>query len=265
MKIRNKVYNISDKLNKKIVLISDIHYYNKKDIIKLNKVLDNIKNIKPDYICISGDTLDNANVKNFDLLKEWLNKLSNICIVIMVLGNHEFYKDKKNKIFEFNKNYINKIKKINNLYLLDNDNLIIDDINFIGITLPIKHYMNNMECEEEFKTYIKNIKTKDKYYNILLCHSPVNISKEQIIKNIDVDLVLCGHMHGGIIPNFLRGIFKTKGLISPYRKLFPKNVYGNIKIGKKHIIITSGITVLSRGHFIFFNNVFSSEIVEINI
>ena len=42
MKIVTKKYNLNKKLNKKIVLISDIHYYSKKDINHLNKVLDKI-------------------------------------------------------------------------------------------------------------------------------------------------------------------------------------------------------------------------------
>jgi len=144
-------------------------------------------------------------------------------------------------------------------------NLIINNINFMGITLPIEHYMNNKENKEEFKKYIKNIKTNKNYYNILLCHSPINITRKDIINKIDIDLVLCGHMHGGIIPNFLRFIFKTNGLISPHKILFPSNVYGLINRNKKYIVITSGITVLSRSHSLLFNNIFSSEIVEISI
>lgn len=265
MKIVNKKYNLSNKLNKKIVLISDMHYYSKKDIKRLNDVLDNIKKINPDYICISGDILDRANVHDFDLLIKLLKKLSSITKVIMTLGNHEFYFNKRKKVYKLNDEYINKIKKIENLYFLDNENKIIDNINFIGLILPIKHYMFSNESEEEFKNYIKNIKTDKKYYNVLLCHSPVNISKKEILSKTNVDLVLCGHMHGGVVPRFLRFLFGTKGLVSPQKRLFPKNVYGNIKVENKNVIITSGIKVLSESHFPFMGYVYSSEIVEINL
>lgn len=265
MRIINKKYNLSNKLNKSIVLISDIHYYSKKDIILLNKVLDNIKKIKPDYICITGDTLDNSNINDLNLLIEWLSKLTNICKVIMVLGNHEYYYNKKNNIYKLNDSYINKIKNINNLYFLDNQNKVIDSINFIGLTLPIEHYQFFSENKEDFKRYIKNIKINKKYYNILLCHSPINIVKEEIINKIDVDLVLCGHTHGGIVPRFLRFIFKQSGLISPQKTLFPKNVYGNIKLKNKNIIITSGIKVISESHFKILKNLLASEVVEIKL
>jgi predicted MPP superfamily phosphohydrolase len=265
MKIVNKKYNLGNKLNKKIVLISDIHYHSKNDIKRLNNVLDNIKKINPSYVCISGDILDKANVLDFDLLLQWLKKLSSIAKVIMTLGNHEFYVNKSKNIYKLSEKHINKIKKIEDLYLLNNENKIIDNINFIGLVLPIKHYIVNNENEEEFKNYIENIKTDNKYYNILLCHSPVNISKKEILSKTDIDLVLCGHMHGGIVPRFLRFLFGTKGLISPQKKLFPKNVYGNIKVGNKNVIITSGIKVLSESHCFFLKNIFSSEIVEINL
>lgn len=265
MKIVNKKYNLGNKLNKKIVLISDIHYYSKKDIKQLNKVLDNIKQINPDYICIAGDTTDNSNVSNINLFIEWLTKLSTISKVIMVLGNHEYYVDKKNSIYKLNDKYIKEINRIDNLYFLDNNNKVLDNINFIGLTLPIDHYMINGEYIGDFKKYIKNIKTNEKYYNVLLCHSPINISKEKIINKINIDLVLCGHMHGGLIPNVLKPIFKNTGLIDPMMKLFPKNAYGHIKVGNKNVIISSGIKVISESHFILLKNLFASEVVEINL
>lgn len=265
MKILSKKYNISNNLNKKIVLISDIHYSGKEDIKTLNNVLDSIKQIKPNYICITGDTLDTATPNDFNLIKNWLKRLSKTTKVIMIFGNHEFYLDRKNDMYGLNESIINQIKNIDNLYFLDNENILIDNINFIGLTLPIEHYMCNSEKEEDFKQNIKNIKTNKKYYNVLLCHSPINISKEAIIKNIDVDLVLCGHMHGGLTPNFLKPILKNIGFISPQKTLFPKCAYGNIKIHNKNIIITSGVKVMSKSSFKYIKNIFASEVVEINL
>lgn len=263
MKIINKKYNISNTINKKIVLISDIHYHSKKDILRLNNILDNIKKLKPNYICITGDITDKSSISDFNLLIEWLNKLANITKVIMVLGNHEYYTSRKG-IYKLNSEYINKFKNINNLILLNNS-IVIDNINFIGLNLPIEHYVHNKESKEDFKKYLKKVKTNNKLYNVLLCHSPLNLTQEDIIDNINVDLVLCGHTHGGIVPNIFRIIFKNRGFLSPQRHLFPKNVYGMITLKNKNVIITSGIKVLSESHCSLLKNVFSSEIVEINI
>ena len=91
MKIQNKTYNIKSNINKKIVLISDIHYSSKKDIKNLNIVLDRIKKINPDYICIPGDTIDKSEIKDSVQFINWLKKLTKISKVIVSIGNHEFY------------------------------------------------------------------------------------------------------------------------------------------------------------------------------
>lgn len=262
MRIVKKTYNLNSNIDTNIVLISDIHYYNEKDIKHLNKILDRIKKIKPNYICISGDLLDESNIKNEDKIINWLYKLSKVSKIIISIGNHEFYIDKKTKTFGLNKSLYKKVESINNLYLLDNKNVIIDNINFIGLTLPIDYYFNgNFKLE-----YLKTIKTYKKYYNILLCHSPMNIINEEILSKINVDLVLCGHMHGGITPRILRPILKNRGLISPKLKLFPKVCYGHLKVKNTDIIITSGVTVISHiNKFKILKKLFSSEVVEIRI
>ena len=260
MKIVNKNYNIKGSINTNIVLISDIHYYKKKDIIHLNKILDNIKKLKPDFICIPGDLTDESNICDEDYLLEWLTKLTHFSKVILTLGNHELYINRRKDLYGLNNKLVNKIKKINNLYLLGNESKVIDNINFIGVTLNIDEYHNEEKHIINFNKYNLN----NKYYNIVLCHTPISITNETNLKNID--LVLCGHMHGGIVPRFLRKIFKNNGLISPSKRLFPKNVYGKILKDNSTIIITSGITVVSHlNSFRFLKNFFASEIVEIKI
>ena len=260
MRIINKTYNIKSNLNKCIVLISDIHYSNKKDIKVLNYVLDNIKKIKPNYICIPGDIIDKSKINDEGLFIEWFKKLSIICKVIVSIGNHEFYINKNKKEFGLNKDFFDKLSNINNLYLLDNKNIIIDDINFIGLTHSIELYNDESNNLEQFNKNIKKLKTNKEYYNVLLCHSPVNVVNS--IKLNNIDLVLCGHMHGGVVPNFMRKLFKNDGFINPHLKLFPKNVYGYIKRNNTNIIITSGIRVLP---FKLINKIFNPEVVKINL
>lgn len=257
MRIINKTYNIKGNIDKNIVLISDIHYTNKKDIKHLNKVLDNIKKIKPNYICIPGDITDRTYINDEDYFVDWLNKLSKICKVIISIGNHEFCISKKEQKYGFNEDLYKKIKAISNLYVLDNENVLIDNINFMGVTLPYEYYYCNKEHRDS--KYFNKLNISNKNYNVLLCHSPFSITND-----LNVDLILCGHTHGGIIPNFLRFIFKNNGLISPQKTLFPKNVYGNIKNSNTDIIITSGISVLPRKMGIL-KNLMASEIVNIKI
>ena len=266
MRITNKKYNIKGRINTNIILISDIHYYSKNDIIYLNKILNKISKLNANYIWISGDIIDQYNIKDEYCFIDWLKKLSSIAKTIISIGNHEYYIDKKTKKYGFNNKLFNKINNLNNIYLLDNKSVILDNINFIGLTLPIEYYYKYNESYDKFLGYINNINVNKKYYNVLLCHSPVNIINKEVVEKLNVDLILCGHMHGGMMPKIFRPILKRRGLISPSKKLFPKIVYGNIKINNTNIIITSGITVLSNLNcFKKFKNLFSGEIVKIKI
>lgn len=265
MKIFNTNYNLKG-VNTNIVLISDIHYYSKDDIRHLNKVLDNIKKIKPKYICIPGDLTDESNIYDEDNLIEWLSKLSNISKVILSIGNHEFYIDKHKKIFGLNKNLYNKIRNIDNLYLLDNGNIRLDNINFIGATLPMNYYHDEDKKKIDIKKYIKKLNSYEDCYNVLLCHSPVNVCDEELLKKYNLNLILCGHTHGGITPKLLRPILKNRGLISPRKSLLPKVSYGHIKVNNTDIIITSGITIVSHiNPFRILKKFFASEIVNITV
>ena len=72
-------------------------------------------------------------------------------------------------------------------------------------------------------------------------------------------------MHGGILPRFLRIFIKHGGLISPSKKLFPRNIYGKFNVDNKYVIITSGISVIPNVKYVrLLKNFYSSEIVIIN-
>lgn len=265
MKTYRKKYNLNG-VNANIVSISDIHYYDKNDMKNLNKVLESISKINPQYICIIGDLTDEANIHDEELLIKWLVDLSNISKVIISLGNHEFYIDKFKGIYGLNEKLFNKIKKIKNLYLLNNENIIIDDINFIGLTLPVDYYLKEENIFTDVEKYFRTIKLKKNYYNILLCHSPIKLLNEKLLKKYNINLILCGHTHGGMIPRFFRPIFQTKGIISPSKKIGLKTLYGHLKICNTDIIITSGITVVSNmNEYQKFKNLYDMEIVDIKI
>lgn len=268
-KIIEKNYDMEAKLNKKIVVISDIHYYNKKDMKKLNKVLKKIEFIKPDFICIPGDLIDEAKIYDKDELINWLTNLGKICKVIISYGNHELFITKKH-IPTFNEGLMEQIKNINNIKVLDNEVYSNSGINFIGITLPYEYYYKLAEDKDFFIKYFnEKFNRIDNKYNILLCHSPICIATPEVLDKLKIgarlNLVLSGHMHGGITPNFLKKILKGRGLISPRRKLFEKNCYGLNKINKTNFVISSGITVASHlNSFKFLDFFFSSEVSVIN-
>ena len=104
----------------KVIQISDTHIRNLKyhDVyrIQFEKIYTKLREIKPDYITLVGDTIDNfVDISNECklLTGEFLNKLSNIAPVVAVYGNHEVMKS--------NPKRFNSIKTV--IGLLDNDRI----------------------------------------------------------------------------------------------------------------------------------------------
>lgn len=268
-----KVKFYSNKINNRIVLISDIHYYSKNDRIKLDNILLNIKTLSPDYICILGDICDQTKILDEDILIAWLQELTKIADVVMVYGNHDITLCDSGCSC-LNYKLFNRIKKIKNLYLLDNKILKMKGICFIGLCLDYNYYYIKKEDPQEFiKQYNQLVDHLDlTAYNILLSHSPLALIKKETLPRLKdylkIDLILCGHMHGGLMPNLLRPIFKTTGLIGPSKcGIFIKNAYGCFKVNNINFVVSSGVTKLSKVTKInFLDKLFSPEIflIEIN-
>ena len=62
--VYNKFYNLGMK-NVKICLISDIHFDKDYNLNIFEEIIKNIKENKPNFICISGDILDHADVIDY--------------------------------------------------------------------------------------------------------------------------------------------------------------------------------------------------------
>ena len=81
MRIDYKKYIIKTgkKIDIKIAHISDIHFSHDYKLKRLEMIKTKIKKLKPDYICITGDTIDIYDVindTNFIDFKKWLKEIS---------------------------------------------------------------------------------------------------------------------------------------------------------------------------------------------
>lgn len=232
----------SDKIDKesKIALISDIHFNDKFKTKIFRKILKQIKNNHPDYITIAGDILDTSNTTNLDDLKDFLTELTQIAPTMAVLGNHdEKAGSLHNWTYEKNEKLLKLLKRIDNLYYLNDNKVTFDNITFYGFNLSYHHYEVTKESYETFCKEVSKLKCSipKTTYNITLLHSPINIytylknnKKSELNKS---DLILSGHMHNGCLPHTIAHIlnktFKTtRGLISPRRSTFPKYAQGRI-------------------------------------
>lgn len=269
MKINKEYYHLNNKYNKRIILLSDVHYFSKKILPDLYNVLDSIKELKPDYICFSGDIVDDKNIKDQDMLIKWFKDLSKLAKVFIGLGNHDFYFNHETEK-TYDKKLFGEIDRIKNVYLLDNKVHSTNGINFIGVTLPNDYYDTAEDKDDLIYFMNKKYPYLSKGYNIMLIHSPYQVAKDSVLKEIkchnDIDLILSGHMHGGLTLDFLKKILKGRGFINPQKGFFKKYCYGKYKIDKTNIIISSGVTKLSKSHKIgVFSFLYKSEITVIDI
>ena len=258
--IEKKYIINSDKIDKdiKICLFADIHYSKIFKIKKFDLIKKSLINNKPDYICIPGDLLDLKNIyddKNkLDIFLSFFKDISLIAPVYISLGNHDLNKSKG----EFYKKWLNELDKIDNINILYNSFIEVNNIRFIGFNPSLKYYFDkkkNRKDENEL-VFIKEFNDNMTNYNndklnILLCHSPVCIFNTNVIDYVksikNMKLIVCGHMHNGLVFRFIDKIIKNNvGLIAPNKTLFPNNARGikevNIDGNDISMVITGGIT-----------------------
>ncbi len=255
--IRNKFYKLGE-LNKRICLLSDIHYSNSYNENIFDKIIINIVNNKPDYICIPGDVVDSSDIlftDKKDNLTQFIKNLSKICPVIISKGNHdESELNKRKSTYLSNDEYFLSLNTIENVYYLNNKTLVRDNITFTGLSLSHEYYYN--KNHEDNLIFIEDIDKLNKIditkYNILLCHAPKNVLTNKTLTNSKMikkfDLVLSGHMHNGLVFNFLDKK-SSRGFVGPYNHFFPKYAKGLSKktIDNKtiNLIITGGVIKFS--------------------
>ncbi|MEG1705857.1 MAG: metallophosphoesterase [Clostridia bacterium] len=266
-------YNLkSNKIsNVKIAHISDIHYSHKYKIERFKIIVDELKKINPQYICITGDLIDSDEMLEdkleYNIFIKFIKELSQIGKVLITLGNHEmkhkinFSKDKYMEI-------VNKFKNIDNVIILENEAIVLDKINFIGFNPSNEYYDKKGKNAKLLVDYFneQQFSIKDNY-NILLIHTPKDLLKDKIYNEIKsfnkIDLILAGHTHGGLMPNNIKG---HCGIISPGKKILPRDVRGCLIRNNTNLIISSGIIRLSdTSHLNFFNDLYAMSINEITI
>ena len=253
-----------------IILLNDLHISKRTKIQKYNILLDKIKDIKPDFIVFAGDIIDNAKYYDQRLIT-FLKNLSTLTNKVLInIGNHEESTIVKGKSIKYiNESFYNELNSIDNVMLLEEYQNNIYNINFLSLTLDsIEHYKIKKENKNHFiksanESLPKNIKNST--YNILLCHTPINIMNQNTYSKINIssnlDLVLSGHMHNGCVPyfiekpySFILKIFKDKyhnnrGFISPGRSFFPKLSRNKVNIIDKVTgIIGAPVTTISENY-----------------
>lgn len=252
--------------NTAFVVLADLH---NKSFGKENKVLiQKINKLKPDFIVIAGDMITkrySCLPSNAFSLVEGLAKKYKI---YYAYGNHEQYMEllssknedmdkelklnqkpnqieEPNHIEELNHNqelyysWVQYKEELSNLgvIFLDNKDITImknkDKICISGITLNKEYYEWKATTEMQQGHLNTLLQKREGAFQILVAHNPVYFKE---YTNWGADLILAGHLHGGMVRLPFIG-----GLISPQAKFLPKYDAGKFTDNEQNMIVTRGV------------------------
>ncbi|MGN0400864.1 MAG: metallophosphoesterase [Acetatifactor sp.] len=221
--------------HKRAVVLADLH--NKKYGRDNRELLEAIRKQKPDMILIAGDILTARPGKSMEPALELLGELSREYPIYYGNGNHEhrlkLYPETYGTMAE---EYAEGLKKIN-IEPMVNCHSILEDwgIAIYGAEIDRKYY-KRFRTSDMSEDYLQEILGKpDKgTYTVLLAHNPDYFPEYAAW---GADLVLAGHVHGGVA----RIPFLGKGVLSPSLHLFPKYDGGIFKEGNSVMLLSRGL------------------------
>ncbi len=186
----------SSKNKIRVIQISDLHFNKLRSFHK--SIARKINSLKPDLIFITGDSVDKT--ENIDSLNSFLKLIDESIKKYAITGNWEYWGN-----VDLTK--LSKAYSTNNCELLINENRTISirnrEISIIGTD-------DLVGGNADFTKAIENLKHAKT--NIVLTHCPAHrdiiaMQKEQL----NIDLVLSGHTHGGQITLLGIAPFKPQG------------------------------------------------------
>ena len=211
----------------RIAHVSDLH---NAEMGKDNeKLLDMLREAKPDIIAITGDLIDSRNT-DIDIALQFTKAAMEIAPCYYVTGNHEA------RVSEFDKLKEGMIEL--GVAVLEDVRIKLEQsgetISLLGFNDPSfqTDYLFG-DSETVMQSKLHEITNEEDTYSILLSHRPELF---EVYTESKVDLVLSGHAHGGQFRLPFVG-----GLVAPNQGLFPKYDAGLYTEENTNMIVSRGI------------------------
>lgn len=231
-------HTFSDKRIRKsmrAVVITDLH--NKSFGRNNELLLAAIREQTPDFILVGGDIPTAKPGKSLDIAISFLRELTKEYTVYYANGNHEhrmkLYPETYGDMWE---RYESALKELG-AKLLVNEKVELPECGLCiyGSEIEKKYYIRFKTAQMD-ESYMESIlgKKEEKYYNILLAHNPDYFPQYAVW---GADLVLSGHVHGGMV----RIPFWGKGVVSPKVSFFPKYDGGVFRQGNSTMLLGRGL------------------------
>ena len=251
-----KVYNSKVEKDIKFCIESDLHFSSEVSNRKLSNISLKISNDNPNYILMPGDIVDSiSDVRSkfeLDRLLSWLKEVGSIAPTLISLGNHDCYAKTDNGwSYELDKDFFERINSINNINILNNESYNDSNIFVTGVTQNLDVYHISDDSKSLLLSDLDNklpLDIPNDKVNILLIHSPSHINDLDVLKRLDnYDFIICGHMHNGCVLPIMYELWNSdRGLISPEKSLFPKNVRNTLVNREDKVIVNGPPTMFAK-------------------
>lgn len=196
-----------------------------------------VRDQNPDLIALTGDMLDkSASQEDVEALYRLVSDLKQIAPVYWADGNHE-------------RMFVRATGTPLHQGLSEAGCIVLDcsyaDVSVCGQALRIGGYSGyygtpHMTTDDTVQEEAENAFFRDfentRQLKLLLCHIPTSWLDWNYIDKYPVDLVLCGHYHGGQIRLPIIG-----GLYAPYVGLFPEYTEGMYEGKMATAILSTGL------------------------
>ena len=190
---------------------------------------------KPDAVIIAGDMIDALETSDPTKTMEVIKLIHDHYPVIYGMGNHEKKVLDGRFLPRIRRAFIRGLKAAD-LKVLSNSYKFLGDtgVKVSCLDLPIDYFGRIQDPKLTLRQMKHKLGEPDKdYYNVLIAHDPQYFNTYSLY---GADLVLSGHMHGGVIRIPYLG-----GLVSPKLKLFPEYDKGLFEKNGTKMIISAGL------------------------
>lgn len=220
------------------IFLSDLH--NQVYGVNNEKLIHAVKEERPDLILIGGDMLVGKNGHSYAPALACVEELVKIAPVYYANGNHEErMKLKPEKYDQSYPAYRERLLKLG-VHMLENDSVILvstgseEKVRLTGLEIPLECYTHLKRRKMPEGIIKERIGNRDpEAFQVLLAHNP-SYMKEYLAWG--ADLILSGHLHGGMVR--IPGI---GGVIGPDFVLFPKYSGEMRRVGEQTVIVSKGL------------------------
>lgn len=200
------------------------------------RLLQKIDEIAPEAVYIAGDMITAHPKENFDSTLAFLEKLSKKYPVYYGSGNHEYrMRIDTDKYGDMSEKYEEKLRQMGIVRLYTGScETHRKDVRVAGLEIESMYYKKWKIQHMPRRYSVEKLGMADEdCFTILLAHNPEYFPN---YARTGADLVLAGHLHGGIAKLPFIG-----GVISPRFRLFPQYSGGLYKKGKSRMIVSRGL------------------------